>query len=80
MKTFLLFLACICLSSASAAVTVTGGATQTIAKGEAVGITGLTSGNYLCWTAATQATAATACAGVGTDTDAGVKFVSPPFP
>merc|ERR1712167_35280 len=46
-------------------------ATQTIEKGAAVTVTNLATGNHLCWTAATSATAVTACLAANTATDAG---------
>merc|ERR1712167_234143 len=52
-------------------IAITGGATQTIEKGAAVAVTGMTSGNFLCWKAGTSASAVAACAGVGTATDVG---------
>jgi hypothetical protein len=52
-------------------IAITGGATQTIEKGAAVAVTGMTSGNFLCWKAGTSASPVAACAGVGTATDVG---------
>jgi hypothetical protein len=59
------------VSGASINIAITGGATQTIEKGAAVAVTGMTSGNFLCWKAGTSPSAVAACAGVGTATDVG---------
>jgi hypothetical protein len=59
------------VSGASINIAITGGATQTIEKGAAVTVTNLATGNHLCWTAATSATAVTACLAANTATDAG---------
>merc|ERR1712000_352774 len=51
-------------------IVVTGGNAQTIAAGAAVAVTGITTGNHLCWNAGTSAVDVT-CAGPGTHQDAG---------
>jgi len=54
-------------------IAITGGAAQVIVAGAAVAVTELGSGNHLCWTAATSATAITSCSAAGTANDAGTS-------
>ena len=64
-------------ASTEAAIAVTGGPDFTLYKGGAVAVTGITSGNHLCWNAA-AAGAATArtCVVAGAVTDIGATGCS----
>jgi len=54
-------------------IAITGGAAQVIAAGAAVAVTELGSGNHLCWTAATSATAISTCSAAANANDAGTS-------
>jgi len=65
-------------SGAATQAVVDGTTTQTLAKGATVTISGLTTGNYVCWTAAGSGTQTVAnpCGGVGSVTDIGATGCS----